>query len=78
MPVLSFKVSAADARAIRARARARKKTVSAFLRDQALGERTSRSRPREGTHPASGLTYDRTVGRKVTEEEIRAVLADFP
>jgi hypothetical protein len=78
MPVLSFKVSAADARAIRARAKARKKTVSAYLREQALVEKKPRRRLRLIKHPVSGLTCDATPGPMVTEEEIRAALADFP
>jgi hypothetical protein len=78
MPVLSFKVSAADARAIRARARASKKTLSAYLREQALRKRKPRKALVLKTHPASGLTYDATRGPAVTDEEIRAVLADFP
>jgi hypothetical protein len=78
MPVLSFKVSAADARAIRARAKSMRKTVSAYLRHQALPKKKPRERLRLNRHPVSGLTYDATFGDPVTVEEIRAALADFP
>jgi hypothetical protein len=78
MPVLSFKVSSADARTIRARARARKKTLSAYLREQALPKRASRKKPVLKRHPASGLTYDATVGPPVTDEEVQAALVVFP
>jgi hypothetical protein len=78
MPVISFKVSAADARAIRARAKASRKTLSAYLRERALPGRTRRRTLAPMTHPVSGLTYDATRGPNVTEEEIRAALADFP
>jgi hypothetical protein len=79
MPVLSFKVSAAEARAIRARARARNRTVSAYLREQALPEKKGpRKRPLLKSHVVSGLTVDATPGPVVTEEEIRASLVDLP
>jgi len=77
MPVLSFKVSATQARTIRALAKARKKTISAYLREQALPDR-KRVRLTLRRHRVSGLTYDATPGLKVTEEEIQAALADFP
>jgi hypothetical protein len=77
MPVLSFKVSAAEARTIRALAKAGKKTVSAYLRERALPDR-KRGKRTLRRHPVSGLIYDATPGRRVTEEEIQAALADFP
>ena len=77
MPVLSFKVSAGEARTIRALAKAKKKTVSAYLREQALPDR-KRAKLAVRRHPVSGLIYDATPGLTVTEEEIRAALADFP
>lgn len=80
MPVLTFKVTAAEARLIRARARAeRAASVSAYLRKSALGETSPPERRLVlKKHPVSGLIYDATPGRKVTDEEIRAALADFP
>jgi len=79
MPVISLKVSPADARRIRALAKARSKTVSAYLREQALpapGATNRRISLRK--HRASGLSYDASPGPAVTDEEIRAALADFP
>jgi hypothetical protein len=80
MPVLTFKVSDPEARIIRARARAQRSSVSAYLRRAALGER-ERSQPVKVVrrrHPVSGLTYNAAAGKRVTDEEIRAALADFP
>ena len=79
MPVMTFKVSAEDARAIRARARARKMSVSEYLRTQALpSRRVKRGRLAAARHPVSGLGYDPAPGADVSEDEIRAALADFP
>jgi hypothetical protein len=78
MPVLSFKVSPSEARTIRAVAKAKKKTVSAYLRDQALPRKRRSTRLALRKHRISGLTYDATAGPPVSEEEIRAALVDFP
>ena len=78
MPVISFKVSATDARAIRARAKACRKTLSAYLRERALPGQKRRQTLTPKKHPVSGLTYDAARGTSVTEEEVRAALADFP
>ena len=78
MPVMSFKVSLADARTIRARAKARKLSVSEYLRTQALPAKAAARRLRVVRHAASGLTYDPSPGPVVSDEEIRAALADFP
>jgi len=80
MPVLSFKVDAPSARRIRANARAAKSSVSAYLRQAALGDP---GRPlakiTRGKHPVSGLPCNAArSGRVVTEDEIRAALAEFP
>ena len=81
MPTLTFKVSPADARAIRAKARAEKATVSAFLRTRVLEEKAAR-RPKLviKNHPVSGLPYN-AAGRGlplVTHAQIKEMLADFP
>lgn len=81
MPTLTFKVSAEEARLIRARARDEKRTLSALLRSAVLPVPPTR-RPRiiVKKHPVSGLPYD--AGGKgrphVTHEQIKALLADFP
>jgi hypothetical protein len=78
MPVISFKVSADEARRIRRLARSCKKTVSAYLRDRALPRRTRSRATRTARHPVSGLTFDTTDGPAVTQEEISAALVEFP
>lgn len=81
MPTLTFKVSPAEAQAIRAKARAARATVSAFLRTRALDPKPVRRRKRIiKKHPISGLLYDATDegGPPVSLEEIKAALADFP
>lgn len=80
MPVMSFKVDADTERKIRAKARAEKTSVSAYLRKVAVGEEDSspvKVRPRK--HPVSGLPYNAAVSRMVVaEDEIKAALSDFP
>jgi len=79
MPILTFKVTAAEARTIRAKARAAKaKSVSSFLRESVLGEKPGPAKVIRRIHPVSGLPYNAAPGRVVTDEEIRAALADFP
>lgn len=80
MPVLSFKVDPRAAERIRANARAARSSVSAYLRKVALGEHAGKPvRIVRRNHPVSGLPYNAAVdGRLVTDEEIRAALADFP
>jgi hypothetical protein len=80
MPVLSFKVDPQSAQRIRAKARAAKSSVSAYLRKAALGddERKAATIVRR-RHPLSGLPYNAANAKRVvTDEEIRAALADFP
>jgi hypothetical protein len=81
MPTLTFKVSPAEARAIRAKARAEKATVSAFLRTRVLEPEPARP-PKLviKKHPVSGLPYN-AAGRGlplVTHAQVKELLADFP
>lgn len=82
MPTLTFKVSPAEARAIRSQARGQKSTLSKFLRERALGSQAPAKRRKRviKNHPLSGLPYDATDenGPMVTREQISACLADFP
>ena len=80
MPVLSFKVDSQSAQRIRAKAREAKSSVSAYLRKAALGlDEVKPARIIRRLHPVSGLPYNASnVGRKVSDEEIRSALADFP
>ncbi|MEI6862068.1 MAG: hypothetical protein WCL04_07425 [Verrucomicrobiota bacterium] len=81
MPTLTFKVTAAEAATIRARARAAKGTVSTYLRKHALPAPAKRAPVKLvfKKHPISGASYIASpVGPKVTAEEIKEALADFP
>jgi hypothetical protein len=79
MPTLTFKVTAAEARMIRARARAEKGSVSTYLRQCALPRPTRKPRLLLRRHPLSGCLYNAAdTGPEVTEEQIKAVLAEFP
>ena len=80
MPVISFKVDAQSASRIRAKARAARLSVSAYLRKAALGEdETKRVKIVRRKHPVSGLPYNATVtGTMVGDDEIRAALVEFP
>lgn len=79
MPTLTFKVSPAEARKIRAQARQQKATLSAYLRKLALPEEPPAERKIVmKIHPVSGLPYNAAPGRPVTQAEIHAALVDFP
>jgi hypothetical protein len=81
MPTLTFKVSPEEARTLRAKARAEKSSLSAFLRGRVLEARSSaRRKIVVRRHPESGLPFDPGRGKpaKVSRDEIRALLADFP
>lgn len=79
MPILTFKVSVAEARSIRARARSEKaESVSAYLRKVALGTGSQPQPIERRKHPVSGLPCNAAAGRAVSDEEIKAALADFP
>jgi hypothetical protein len=80
MPVLSFKVDSQSASQIRARARAAKSSVSAYLRKAALGEDATRpAKVIRKNHPVSGLPFNASSSdRQITDAEISAALADFP
>lgn len=80
MPTLTFKVSPEEARTIRAKARAEKSSVSAFLRTRVLDVKPARQKVVIKKHPVSGLPYNAGgAGHPiVTHEQIKALLADFP
>jgi hypothetical protein len=78
MPVMTFKVTASEAKTIRARARAAKApSVSAFIRGAVLGASSNLTIDRK-PHPISGLPYNASPGRTATVEEIQSALGDFP
>jgi hypothetical protein len=76
MPTLTFKVSAEEARQIRAKARAEKRSVSALLRASVLPQ----PKVVEKRHPVSGLLYDAGGAARsfVSHEQIKSLLAGFP
>ncbi|MEO7798505.1 MAG: hypothetical protein ABIY47_12330 [Opitutaceae bacterium] len=78
MPTITFKVTPAEARALRASARAAKTTLSGYLRNQALPAAPAKRRVVLKKHPISGLTYDANPGPMVTQAQIDAALADYP
>ena len=78
MPTITFKVSPAEARALRASAHAAKTTLSAYLRHQTLPAAPAKRRIVLKKHPVSGLTYDASPGPIVTQAQIDAALADYP
>jgi hypothetical protein len=80
MPTLTFKVTLAEARAIRARALAEKGTVSHYLRARALpAEKPAARRLVMKRHPVSGAPYVASpIGPPVSREQIKAALAHFP
>jgi hypothetical protein len=81
MPTLTFKVTAAEARVIRARARAARGTLSTYLRAAALPAPAKRAPVKLvfKKHPVSGASFIAfPVGPTVTDEEIKSALADFP
>lgn len=79
MPVITFKVTVAEARVIREKVRETKaKSVSAFVRQSVLGEPAGPAKVIRRLHPVSGLPYNAAPGKIVTDAEIRAALADFP
>ena len=78
MPVLTFKVTADEARRIRARARASKSpSVSDYLRKKALPP-PPRARRVMVKNPLTGIMVDATPGPVVSDEMVRQSLADFP
>jgi hypothetical protein len=79
MPTITFKVTPAEARELRARARAERATVSAYVRSKALPEIAATPRKLVlKRHPVSGLLYNAAPGPMVSQAEIDAALADFP
>ena len=82
MPTLTFKVSDADADAIRRAAREKRVNLSEFLRESA----TAQIPAQEGTgqflpkrHPVSGLWYNAAPNQpQYTHAELKKFLEDFP
>jgi hypothetical protein len=81
MPTVTFKLSAEEARELRRKARAARTSVSAYLRRSVFGGPPAEPRKIVAKkHPVSGLPYNAAGKsyRTVSQDEIRAALADFP
>jgi len=81
MPTLTFKVTAAEARVIRARAREGQGSVSTYLRTCALPPPAKRAPVKlvVKKHPVSGASYiARPHGPKVSFADIQDALTEFP
>lgn len=83
MPTLTFKVTREEAARIRRLAGREKRTVSEFLRRRALQGETAPARVggyRIERSPVTGLPVMHAPAGtpRVTPEEIKALLADFP
>jgi hypothetical protein len=79
MATITFKVTLSEARELRRRAGLQHQTVSAFLRSVALARAKP---PQQGLkvrpHPVSGLPVPSKGGRKMSQSQIDAALAEFP
>jgi hypothetical protein len=83
MPTLTFKATAEEAARIRRLARRERRTVSEYLRRRALQNDRAPVRAKGywiETSPVTGLPVMHAPPGtpRVTSEEIRALLADFP
>ena len=80
MPTLTLELTAAENRALRARARAEKQTLASYARARLIDVSAVPSRRKLiiKKHPVSGLPYNATPGPMVSQAEIDAALADFP
>ena len=83
MPTLTMKLklTPAESRALRAKARAEKQSLTAFARSRLIDTAPiARRQVIVKKHPVSGLLYD-AGGEGLpqdTQEQIKAALADFP
>lgn len=80
MPTITFKLSPQEAAALRRRARADKKTLSAYLRAAGLpGKEAPAGKYRTKIDRATGLpVVCAPPGVSVTSEQVAAIMADFP
>ncbi|WP_043583358.1 plasmid mobilization protein [Geminisphaera colitermitum] len=78
MPTITFKVTDEEAQELRRKARLKKMTVSDYLRRSAFPAPARPVKRIIKKNPISGALCDYTPGPIVTEEQIKAALADFP
>ena len=81
MPVISFKVTEAEAREIRRRAKREHATLSAYLRKKAIEETTTK--PSEIVYTTCPVTGAKIFGHNPdfpppSVEDVRRMMAEFP
>jgi hypothetical protein len=80
MPTLSFKAAPAEIHRIRAAARAKRLSLSEYLRRAALPPAPARPKLRMKTDPKTGLSYVVMPpgAPKLGLDDVKRILADFP
>ena len=80
MPTITFKVSADEARRIKAEARGKKMTLSEYIRRRALsgGKSPSRVRQVRCSHTGATIFSSPPGASPLTTDTVREMLADFP
>ena len=80
MPTLSFKAAPAEAHRIRAAAKARRLTLSEYLRRAALPPAAARPKLRMKTDRKTGLSYAVMPpgAPRLGLADVKRILADFP
>jgi hypothetical protein len=76
MPTLSFKAAPAEAKYIRAAARAKRLSVSEYLRRAALPPAPSRSKARQSFKPGRVIIQGSNDAPMVTSADVAAALYD--
>lgn len=80
MATITFKVTAEEARVIRAKARSERISVSEYLRRKASGSMPGTRKPRRIRCPHTGAMIFAAPGDEapLTTESVRDLLAEFP
>jgi hypothetical protein len=80
MATITFKVTAEEARLIRARAKKERLSVSEYLRRQASGSTSGARKPRRIRCPHTGAMIFSAPGDQapLTTESVRDLLSEFP
>jgi hypothetical protein len=79
VPTITFKVTPEEAASLRARARAARRTLSEFLRDQVLGKAHNKKTHLEPSKKTGILVISqKRHPRRLTSEKVSELLSDFP
>jgi hypothetical protein len=79
VPTITFKVTSAEAALLRGQARASRRTLSEFLRDQLLGTASKKKTGLEPSKRTGILTIpEKPHARRLTTETVSELLSDFP